>query len=70
MATPSPDHLGPGVVRAPDPWTYKRDHTWLALELLGEEGPAHLDVVLYFLINYSLVIMYKLFPCDYSFVID
>jgi hypothetical protein len=21
MATPSPDHLGPWVVRAPDPWT-------------------------------------------------
>jgi hypothetical protein len=21
MATPSPDHLGPRVVRAPDPWT-------------------------------------------------
>jgi hypothetical protein len=28
MATPSPDQLGPQVVRAPDPWTYARDHTW------------------------------------------
>jgi hypothetical protein len=28
MATPSPDQLGPRVVRAPDPWTYDRDHTW------------------------------------------
>jgi hypothetical protein len=25
MAKPSPDHLGPRVVRAPDPWTYDRD---------------------------------------------
>jgi hypothetical protein len=28
MATPSPDQLGPRVVRAPDPWTYDRDQTW------------------------------------------
>jgi hypothetical protein len=28
MATPSPDQLGPRVVRVPDPWTYARDHTW------------------------------------------
>ena len=28
MATPSPDQLGPRVVRPPDPWTYARDHTW------------------------------------------
>jgi hypothetical protein len=27
MATLSPDHLGPRVVRTPDPWTYDRDHT-------------------------------------------
>jgi hypothetical protein len=27
MATPSPDQLGPRVVRAPDPWTYDRDQT-------------------------------------------
>jgi hypothetical protein len=26
MATRSPDQLGPRVVRAPDPWTYDRDH--------------------------------------------
>jgi hypothetical protein len=29
MATPSPDQLGPRVVRAPDPWSYDRDHTWV-----------------------------------------
>jgi hypothetical protein len=28
MATPSPDYLAPQVVRAPDLWTYNRDHTW------------------------------------------
>jgi hypothetical protein len=28
IATPSPDQLGPRVVRTPDPWTYDRDHTW------------------------------------------
>jgi hypothetical protein len=28
MATPSPDQLGPRVVRAPNPWTYDQDHTW------------------------------------------
>jgi hypothetical protein len=28
MATPSPDQLGPRVVRAPDPWMYAQDHTW------------------------------------------
>jgi hypothetical protein len=28
MVTPSPDQLGPQVVRAPDPWMYDRDHTW------------------------------------------
>jgi hypothetical protein len=27
MATPSPDQLAPQVIRAPDPWTYDRDHT-------------------------------------------
>jgi hypothetical protein len=27
MATQSPDQLAPRVVRAPDPWTYDRDHT-------------------------------------------
>jgi hypothetical protein len=29
MATPSPDQLGPRVARAPDPWTYDRDQTWV-----------------------------------------
>jgi hypothetical protein len=28
MATLSPDQLAPRVVRAPNPWTYNRDHTW------------------------------------------
>jgi hypothetical protein len=27
MVMPSLDQLGPWVVRAPDPWTYDRDHT-------------------------------------------
>jgi hypothetical protein len=39
MATPSPDQLGPQVVRAPDPWTYDRDHTWAdARAVRGERG--------------------------------
>jgi hypothetical protein len=28
MATPSPDQLGPRVLRSHDPWTYDRDRTW------------------------------------------
>jgi hypothetical protein len=60
MATPSPDQLAPQVVRAPDPWTYDRDHTWAgARAVRGKRGPAHLDVVLLFCINYSL--------CDYVY---
>jgi hypothetical protein len=46
MATPSPNHLGPRVVRAPDPRRTTGTRLGLALELLGEEGPAHLDVIL------------------------
>jgi hypothetical protein len=39
MATPSPDHLGPRVVRAPDPWTYDRDQTWAgARAVRGKRG--------------------------------
>jgi hypothetical protein len=39
MATPSPDHIGPRVVRAPDPWTYDRDHTWAgARAVRGKRG--------------------------------
>jgi hypothetical protein len=39
MTTPSPDHLGPRVVRAPDPWTYDRDHTWSgARAVRGKRG--------------------------------
>jgi hypothetical protein len=38
-ATPSPDQLGPRVVRAPDPWTYDRDQTWAgARALRGKRG--------------------------------
>jgi hypothetical protein len=47
MVTPSPDQPGPRVVRAPDPWTYDRDHTWTgARAVRREQGPTHLDVVL------------------------
>jgi hypothetical protein len=28
MATPSLDQFRPRVVKALDPWTYDRDHTW------------------------------------------
>jgi hypothetical protein len=39
MATPSPDQLAPRVVRAPDPWTYDRDHTWAgARAVKGKKG--------------------------------
>jgi hypothetical protein len=39
MATPSPDHLGPRVVRAPDPWTYDRNNTWAgARAVRGKRG--------------------------------
>jgi hypothetical protein len=37
MATPSPDQLGPRLVRAPDPWTY--DQTWAgARAVRGKRG--------------------------------
>jgi hypothetical protein len=39
MATPPPDQLAPRVVRAPDPWTYDRDHTWAgARAVRGKRG--------------------------------
>jgi hypothetical protein len=39
MAAPSPDHLGPRVVRALDPWTYDRDHTWADVRAVrGKRG--------------------------------
>jgi hypothetical protein len=39
MATPSTNQLGPRVVRAPDPWTYDRDHTWVcAIAVRGKRG--------------------------------
>jgi hypothetical protein len=38
-ATPSPDQLGPRVVRVPDPWTYDRDQTWAgARAVRGKRG--------------------------------
>jgi hypothetical protein len=37
MATPSPDQLAPLVVRAPDPWTYDRDHTWADARAVREK---------------------------------
>jgi hypothetical protein len=38
-ATPSPDQLGPRVVRTPDPWTCGRDQTWAgARALRGKRG--------------------------------
>jgi hypothetical protein len=46
MATPSPDQLGPRVVRAPDPWTYDRDHTWAGARAVRGRGADALDVVL------------------------
>jgi hypothetical protein len=57
MATPSPDQLGPRVVRAPDPWTYDQTTPGLALELLGGRGVGAFRC--------STMILYKLFPCDY-----
>jgi hypothetical protein len=39
MTTPSPDQPGPRVVRASDPWTYDRDHTWAgARAVRGKRG--------------------------------
>jgi hypothetical protein len=39
METPSPDHLGRQVVRAPDPWTYDRDQTWASARAVrGKRG--------------------------------
>jgi hypothetical protein len=39
VATPSPDQPGLRVVRAPDPWTYNRDHTWAgARAVRGKRG--------------------------------
>jgi hypothetical protein len=38
-ATPSPDQLGPRVVRVPDPWTYDQDQTWAgARAVRGKRG--------------------------------
>jgi hypothetical protein len=57
METPSPDHLRPRVVRAPDPWTYDRDGgttPGLTLELLGGRGADAFRC--------NTMILYKLFP--------
>jgi hypothetical protein len=42
MATPSPDQLGPWVVRAPDPWTYDRDQTWTCDRALRPKRGRHI----------------------------
>jgi hypothetical protein len=42
MATPSPDQLGPWVVRAPDPRRMPRTTHGLALELLGPKRHRHI----------------------------
>jgi hypothetical protein len=42
MATPSPDQLGPRVVRAPDPWTYDRDHTWAGARAVRPKRHRHI----------------------------
>jgi hypothetical protein len=42
MATPSPDQLGPRVVRAPDPWTYDRDHTWAGARAVRPKSHRHI----------------------------
>jgi hypothetical protein len=39
MATPSPNQLASLIVRAPDPWTDDRDHTWAgARAVRGKRG--------------------------------
>jgi hypothetical protein len=35
LTTPSPDHLGQRVVRAPDPWTYDKDRTSSGARAVG-----------------------------------
>jgi hypothetical protein len=57
MATPSLDQLGSWVVRAPDPWTYDRDHTWAGARAVRGRGADTFRC--------STMILYKLFPCDY-----
>jgi hypothetical protein len=54
MATPSPDQLGPRVVRAPDPWTYDRDHTWAGARAVRGRGADAFRC--------GNMILYKLFP--------
>jgi hypothetical protein len=54
MATPSPDQLAPRVVRAPDPWTYDRDHTWASARAVRGRGGDTFRC--------STMILYKLFP--------
>jgi hypothetical protein len=42
MAIPSPDQLEPQVVRAPDPWTYDRDHTWAGARAVRPKRHRHI----------------------------
>jgi hypothetical protein len=56
MATPSPDQLGPRVVRAPDPGRTTGTTPGLALELLGRKGTSTFRCSTTF-----VMILYKLF---------
>jgi hypothetical protein len=57
MATPSPDQLGPPVVKAPVPGRTTRTRPGLALELLGRKGADTFRCSTTF-----TMILYKLFP--------
>jgi hypothetical protein len=57
MAKPSPEYLGPRVVKAPDPWRTTGATPGLALELLEGRGADAFRC--------STMILYKLFPYDY-----
>jgi hypothetical protein len=54
METPSPEQLAPRVVRARDPWTYDRDHTWAGARGVRGRGADAFRC--------STMILYKLFP--------
>jgi hypothetical protein len=57
MATPSLDQLGSRVVRAPDPWTYDRDHTWAGARAVRGRGADAFKCS-----TTCTLILYKLFP--------
>jgi hypothetical protein len=51
--TPSPDQLGPRVVRATDPWTYDRDQIWAGARAVRGKGVGAFRC--------STMILYKVF---------